>query len=360
MKNTRKYFPVLSQYIYANTASAGLLNDKLMQWRQEHDLDFLIGGSAMKNKARFGLLPEVRKTVASFFGAKTENTALIPNFSLGLNMLLEGLDEKHRVLLLESDYPSVNWPFEYRGFQVFYAKIDENLEENIREKVRAENISVLALSLVQWVSGIKIDIDFLKSLKTEFPDLIIIADGTQFCGTSAFNFEDSGIDVLGASAYKWLLSGYGNGFMLFKDDVKEAFSIHTMGFNSAETDLSGKDDVHFAKQFEPGHLDTFNFGSLKFSLDYLSDLGIANIQLQLEKLTDKAKREFAELGLLNEAIVARKSHSSIFNIKGDRTLFNMLTEKGVVCSERGEGIRLSFHFYNTENDIDTIVKILKS
>lgn len=360
MKNTRKHFPVLSQYIYANTASAGLLSDKLMEWRQEHDLDYLIGGSIMKNKARFGLIPEVRKTVANFFGAKPENTALVPNFSLGLNMLLEGLDENHRVLLLANDYPSVNWPFEYRGFQVFYAKIDKNLEENILEKVRTENISVLALSLIQWVSGIKIDMGFLKTLKKEFPDLIIIADGTQFCGTSDFNFEDSAIDVLGASAYKWLLSGYGNGFMLFKDGLKDRFSIHTMGFNSANTDLEGKEAVNFAQHFEPGHLDTFNFGSLKFSLDYLDDLGKQNIELYLKKLSHKAKEEFSKLGLLSDEVMDRKIHSTIFNIKADDAIFKRLTNNNIICSQRGDGIRLSFHFYNTEKDINAVINTLKT
>ena len=357
-RNTRKNFPVLSQYIYANTASAGPLSDGLIEWRQEHDLDYLIGASNMKTKARFGLIPEVRKTVASF---------LVPRWKIrpwsrislwGLNMLLEGLDQKHRVLLLESDYPSVNWPFEYRDFPIFYARIDEHLEEHIIEKVRAENISVLALSLIQWVSGIKVDLEFLKKLKKEFPDLIIIADGTQFCGTSDFNFEDSAIDVLGASAYKWLLGGYGNGFMLFKDSVKDSFSIRTMGFNSANTEINGMNDVYFANHFEPGHLDTFNFGSLKFSLDYLLSLGKANIEQRLNKLSQKAKTEFANLGLLNDAVLARKTHSTIFNVKGNDAIFRKLTENQIIGSQRGDGIRLSFHFYNTEKDIDQIVKIL--
>ncbi len=360
MENTRKHFPVLSQYIYANTAATGLLNDNLMEWRQEHDLDYLIGGSHMKTKAMRDEIPKVRKTVANFFGAKTENTALVPNFSLGLNMLLEGLDQSHKILLVQNDYPSVNWPFEYRDFKISYAELDANLENNILEKINSDGISVLALSLVQWINGIKIDMDFLKSLKKDFPELIIIADGTQFCGTTDFNFEDSGIDVFGTSGYKWLLGGYGNGFFLFKDGIKNSFSLKTIGFNAANIDLNGRDDIRFAKHLEPGHLDTLNFGSLKFSLDYLESLGKANIENHLKKLSDKAKKEFTELQLLNDSVVGRKSHSTIFNIKGDDALFQKLTENNVVCSQRGDGIRLSFHIYNSEKDIDAIVKILKT
>src|SRR5690606_27445773 len=126
---------------------------------------------------------------------KPENVGLVPNFSLGLNQLLEGLDKKHNVLLLRGDYPSVNWPFESRGFAISYVDIDQNLEENILNQVKADNISVLALSLVQWVNGVKVDLNFLRQLKNEHPDLIIIADGTQFCGTAEFDFEISGIDL---------------------------------------------------------------------------------------------------------------------------------------------------------------------
>lgn len=359
MENTRKHFPVLSHSIYANTASAGLLNDNLMEWRQEHDLDYLIGGSTMKTKARYTDIPKIRKTVAEFFGAKLENTALVPNFSLGLNMLLEGLGNDAKILLIKNDYPSVNWPFERRNFKISYAALDAHLENNILEKIKSEEISVLALSLVQWVNGIKIDVDFLKSLKKEFPELIIIADGTQFCGTTDFNFEASGIDVLGASGYKWLLGGYGNGIFLFKDGIKHNFSLNTMGFNAADTDLKGRDEVRFAMHFEPGHLDTLNFGSLKFSLDYLKSLGKATIENHLNKLSSKAKQEFTVLRLLEDAVVSRKSHSTIFNIKGGDAVFQKLKNNNVICSQRGDGIRLSFHFYNSEKDIDNIVQLLK-
>ncbi|MBU2949042.1 aminotransferase class V-fold PLP-dependent enzyme [Zobellia uliginosa] len=360
MKNTRKHFPVLSQYIYANTASAGLLNDDLMEWRQEHDLDYLIGGSIFRNRVMEKIIAETRQSVADFFGAKKENTALVQNFSLGLNMLVDGLDKKHKVLLVKGDYPSVNWPFEYRGFDISYVDLDENIEANIENIIRKNNISVLALSLVQWTNGLKINMKFLTKIRNEFPNLKIIADGTQFCGTSDFDFESSPIDVMGASAYKWLLSGYGNGFILFKDDIEDMFSVNTIGYNASGHNLNGRDSISFANHFEPGHLDTLTFGSLNFSLKYLNTLGRNAIENQLKLLSQKAKEEFGQLGLLSKVIRDREDHSTIFNIKGDNALFQKLTDNGVICSQRGDGIRFSFHFYNSIEDINTVVKILRT
>ena len=41
-------------------------------------------------------------------------------------------------------------------------------------------------------------------------------------------------------------------------------------------------------------------------------------------------------------------------------MYQKLLENDVFCAQRGDGVRLSFHFYNTESEIDAIVKILKT
>ena len=359
MEKFRKEFPVLRKGIYANTAVYGLLYESLLDWRQEHDLDFLLYGSDMRSKT-LKILTNTRNAVGAFFNCKRENVALINNFSTGLNILLEGMNKKKKVLLLENDYPSLNWAFENRDFDIEYLGMTADVEERILEKIGKEQIDVFALSLVQWLDGFFIAPQFLKQLKGQYPNLTIIADGTQFCGSMEFDFEASGIDVLGASAYKWLLAGYGNGFMLFSDNVQQEFSINAIGFNSANGEMDKKDTVRFAKLFEPGHLSSLSFGSLNYSLDYFNKIGMDKITLHNKSLSEKAKDAFMELGLLDQKFKDRKLHSTIFNIKASEATFQHLLSKDIYCAQRGEGVRLSFHFYNTEEEISTIIKILKT
>ncbi|MBT8282702.1 MAG: aminotransferase, partial [Muriicola sp.] len=155
----RKSFPVVKHSLFANTAAIGLMSEELLEWRQEHDLDFLIGGSEMKMES-FQMISGVRDTLGKFLGCDRNRIALSPNFSLALNAVLEGLPKDNHILLLETDYPSVNWPFESREFEVTYAKLDENVERNIKEKLKEENIDVLAFSMVQWQNGLRISGDF--------------------------------------------------------------------------------------------------------------------------------------------------------------------------------------------------------
>ena len=153
MKNLKKEFPVTSQYIHLNTAGSGLMSETVLDFRQEHDLDYLIQGSILKDK-QGAFLAKVRETVANFFHCESDNVALVPNFSIGLNMLLEGLPEKSKILLLKDDYPSINWPVISRDFEVVFADIDANLEDNILQQVENEKPDVLCLGLVQYINGI--------------------------------------------------------------------------------------------------------------------------------------------------------------------------------------------------------------
>ena len=357
MDNLRKGFPVLEQYTYLNTAASGLLPEKVWEFRQEHDLDFLIKGSLLKDKMG-EMLTQTRESVGRFFNCEPNRVALVPNFSYGFNSILESMDKPSKVLLLQDDYPSINWPVVSRNFEVVYAEINENLEENIIAKIEKEKPQFFAFSIVQYINGVKLSIDFLKKLKEQFPELILIADGTQYFGTEAFSFDDSRIDIAISSCYKWMNAGYGNGFMLFNESVQGKLAPKHLGFGS----LQGKYKAHegnFIGKFEPGHYDTLNFGSLNAAIKLIEDKGIENIQKKIDELKILAKDRFADAGLIEEWIAKRKDFSSLFNIKGDDKLFSRLKGEGIITSQRGDGIRISMHYYNSEKDLEHLFKILE-
>ncbi|MBW2962144.1 aminotransferase class V-fold PLP-dependent enzyme [Mesonia aestuariivivens] len=357
MKNLRNEFPIIGQYTYLNTAATGLLSETVFDYRQDQNLDMLTQASMFRDQ-KSNLYAEVREALAHFYKAEANKVALVPSFSFGFNSLLEGLPKDAKILLLKGDYPSINLPIEARNFDISYAEIDENLEMNISAAVKEHQPDVFMFSVVQYVSGIKIDLDFIKELKKNNPKLLIVGDGTQFFGSEVFNFENSGFDILGASAYKWLNAGFGNAFFLFKEEVVERVYPKAIGFGSNIGKYKQEENTLIGK-FEPGHLDTSNLGSIKAALKLQSDIGVEAIEQQVNKLKILAKAEFEKLKLLEEKVVKRKAHSSIFNIKGNAELFNFLNNNAVICSQRGNGIRVSFHYYNTEEDLEKLLSLLQ-
>jgi len=352
----KEQFPVLKDYTYLNTASSGIIAGSIQQWRRSHDDQFVQQGSKFRvQQADF--LQDVRQTVARFFHGNIENTFLTQNFSLAFNTFLDGLARSHRFLLIASDYPSVNYPVESRGFSCEYADLDEHLEQNILDKIITFRPTVLAISLVQYINGIKIDLGFLKRLKAENPDLLIVADGTQFCGTEYFNFEESGMDVLISSGYKWMLAGYGNGFVLLKDHVRP-YLYQNRSVYSLPKEPFLKDRELLSLCFEPGHLDTLNFGTLKQSILYLEAIGLDFIQQKISSLSKSAKIVFVERGLLAQNVAGRNTHSSIFNLIVDTETIDRIAAAKIIAMPRGAGLRVAFDFYNDEQDLLALLKVI--
>ncbi len=358
MEEIRKHFPALASCTYLNTASNGVIPKPVVEWRRQHDMDLMNHASVFRDHHKKHI-EQIRKTVANFFNASEEETALVPNFSFGMNTVLEGLPKGQKILLLKNDYPSILWPVETRDFDVCFAEIDENLEQNIEAAVAKHKPDIFIFSVVQWLNGIKIDFKFLKELKSKYPNLLLIADGTQYLGTENFNFAENAIDVLGASAYKWLTAGYGNGFIMVKEAARERIFPKTIGFNSAERFESLASETAFMKYFEPGHQDTLNYGSLEQAILFQEKLGKKDLFQKIASLSAKAKESFAEMDLLKKDTLLREKHSSIFNLKGDSALFEKLKQNNIICSPRGGGIRVSFHYYNAEEELETLMQFLK-
>jgi selenocysteine lyase/cysteine desulfurase len=82
------------------------------------------------------------------------------------------------------------------------------------------------------------------------------------------------------------------------------------------------------------------------------------IESHNRKLALHFKEGLKDSDLLEPVVFERPEHSTIFNIRGYQPLFDFLTGQKVVCSRRGDGIRLGFHLYNTVSEVQRIVKLL--
>lgn len=357
MDSIKENFPAANDFYYLNTPAIGLISKPVYDFKK-NQIDKLYHSGSQMMESNLEIFPQVREKIAKIFGARPENVTLLPAFSFGLNAILEGLKPKQKVLLLDNDYPSINKAVEARDFKISYVKIDAHLEERIYDSFKKNPPDVFIFSQVQYLSGIKIDFSFIKKLKKEFPNTVLIGDGTQYLGTEDFDFENSGLDMLGSSGYKWLGAGLGNGFFIFKSDVKDYLNPKFIGFGSTLGKYKDEGDTLIGK-FEGSHLDPTNIGSLKIALEELEKLDFQKIKSRIQHLTHLAKTAFSEMNLLEDAVLQRKEHSSIFNLKADDQMFENLIRNNILCSQRGEGVRIGIHYYNQEEDIEKLTEVLR-
>ena len=338
-------FPVLKHTTYLNTAYVGLLSKSLLEKRRTIDESYWLKGDQFKIEAYDSLFKN-QEAVAKFVNANPTQTYLTANFSSGIRAVLNEIPKSSRFLTLEEDYPSLVTAISEAGFKTETVPIVENLEKEIERKFDKETTSfdVLALSMVQYVSGLMVDFEFLSRLKKKFPKLIIIGDATQMIGAFDFDFKKSPFDVIATSGYKWLLAGFGNGFVCVSNHFLKKVGLRSEAFH---------------EKMYAGHFNMLGIDSLVFSIKRFQEWGFPDLLNRKQELTRFLKDELLGLDVLDSIAQNRSMHSSIFNIPGGEAMFQEMNSKKIRCALRGKGIRVSLHFYNSEAEVERLITFLK-
>lgn len=352
----KEHFNIPEDIIYVNTPGNGIPPKHVLAWRQQRDSDFFTAQDFLRD-GQSTFVQEGKKDIARFFGAQPSEVFPAPSFTWAFKALINGLPKEAKILLLEEDYPSVNYPIIASGLSYQKITLGSDPEARIYEYLQTHEVDILIYSIVQYITGLQIDFAFLAQLKQEFPKLRIIGDGTQYFGTVPFDFASSPFDAVGCSGYKWLLSGFGNGFMLIKTEFQEhLFADARLQPRPQESFYTDKSIV--AIQFETGHLDSLAFGTLVQSILFLEKLGQQRTSEDMQSVLDYAYAQLEKRNLLLPEIQQRKVRSHLINLQIDPAHYEQLLSQGVRCFPRGSGIRIGIHLYNDRQDIDKLLHIV--
>ena len=335
----KREFPFTKTNAYFNTAYVGLMPKSLIKYRARFDSEFSNAVDKYKTKSE-KLLISTRTVVSKLVGSDFERTHFTSGFSAGIRYALDCIDPNSKVLVLEEDYPSLLYAVKERDFQITQLPITYDIENQISNCLSKQKIDVLVLSVVQYISGLQIDLDFLKNIKRKYPNLLILGDATQFIGAEAFRMNQSAFDVVAFSTYKWLMSGFGNGILCLSKNF----------IDKTHTDLEELEEKIYR-----GHLNLSAVSSLKFMAEKILDWNIEYLVEQKNSVSQYLKTRISELGLTDEIVQKRTIHSSIFNLKLDGIFQKKLESNRIQTIQRGNGIRVSVHFYNTRKDIDRLI-----
>jgi selenocysteine lyase/cysteine desulfurase len=303
-------------------------------------------------------IPAIKQQVADLLSAKTSEVALIQNFSIGLNLFVQSLPAKTKILLIEQDYPSLTTPFVINDFEVIWTTFeDDNTLDltKIEEAIKRHKPAFFALSHCQYLTGYLADLESIGAICKQY-NCKLIVDATQSFGSISIDVKKCNISILGASCYKWALAGFGNGFLYINENTLNTYPPKSAGYNS----FLWEDGIAVyrpsIRSYEPGHQDHVAFHRLGFALQTIKEIGQDFIFLRITELMDYLieRLEQAQIPIVGDFY--DENRLGILVIRGKQGLLQHLVSKDIEVSERGGNIRIGLHYYNNEKDVDVFVR----
>jgi len=346
----RAAFPHLAHSVYLNTAAAGL------SWAGQgkaaaefYDSGKSTGmGGAQEWAAKAAA---AKRELASLLDVSPHSVHFVGSTTEGLNLLALSLPLKRgdKVVFAQDEFPSVvqSWlGWQNRGVELIHVPIahEEERTESLCAAVN-EGVRALAVSHIHWRTGTRVDLSQL-SARCRQHDCRLIVDGVQAVG--AIPVQAGIVDAYCASVFKWLLCGFGLGFVIVNDRLAGELQPILRGYNNEPP----------SRSIGYSHINYPGVYALLASLQYLRSLSWDAIHAQVDNLALRAIASLRSRGF--EVITPVRAHGGIVSIRhpSASSLVSALAAQSIFVEDRGPIVRASPHFYNTEEDIDRFVSAL--
>ncbi len=348
--------------IYLNTASCGLVAPESAAAGVALYASFADNSSARSEEWRTHEEGSVRQVIASFIGAPLKNVAMVPNFSWAMNGIVQSLTGTERVLLYTGDYPSFLEPFRINRFPVSWVAAADGFNmdmDAITSAIKTRSVDIVALSHVQWSSGYKLDLAEIGNLCKEY-GVTFIVDATQSLGCCNIDIAKLHVDVFAASNYKWMNAGFGTGILYVSDSFLEKYPPVVGGHNSYKMVEDMWIYVPSVNSYEPGHPNMFGLNVLAAAIEHKNRLGMANIERHNSHLTELLLNGISSTPAKILGDHSLKNRSAITFMFDENGLGDFIKQNNIVVTQRNGMLRVSTHFYNTEDDVKAFVDCVRS
>jgi len=375
IENGARYFEDFDGVTYLNCAYMGPLPRVTLEAVRDV-MPLQAFPNRVKDSFAFEFPNRVREVTAPFVGARPEEILVGSGSSHGMAVAALGFpwNAKDEVVVSATDYPSSVYIWSeaarrhdgvcrlVRGRKP--AATTDDIVAAITERTR-----IVSVSWVDYESGEIIDLERLGEICAN-KGIFLAVDGTQAVGAVPLDAPAWRLSLVTVGAYKWMLGPYGAGFAYldpaWADRIAPTYITWTAAQGAEDYNALPRDDykwVETARRFDAPETASFlNRAGLIRSAQFLSEIGVPavheHITGHLRQLENELPRPF------RRRAGPSRIPGPILSIEADdvstvRQAYERLRADNFRTSLRDDGIRVSPHIYNTEDDIDRFLRVLR-
>jgi len=369
----RSYFDVAGRRLFFNHAAYSPLSKPAVSAMNEFLVHRQMGNPLSWNIAE-GHMEGLRANYGKLVGAPPERIGHMANTVSGINVLANGLDWKSgdHILLYADEFPSNVMPFlnlKDKGVEVeFISAPDGRVTPDLFEAALKPQTRLISMSSVQYLTGYRADLKALAEL-CHSRSILFSVDAIQSVGVVPTDVIASGIDFMAVGGHKWMMSPLGTGFLYLTEELQRRLKLVHRGYMGHVNPIDfGNFDQELsphARRFELGAFNASGMAGAEKATELLLDCGIDSIFRHVRKLIGQFEWGLEELPFECMYQFEENEQSSICMFSHtdnsrNEAIFQSLSKSGVNISLRGRGLRLAPHYYNTQDEIEQILALLKA
>ncbi len=362
----RGEFPILARTTYLNSCSLGALSRRAEQRLRDFRNEWHEYGASAWYETWMGRLSELRGRVAGMLAADEAEIALGASVSAALSVIASAIDHRpprNRVVVAELDFPTLAYQWMARpGVEVVRVPSDDGVGIDPQRWAEAidERTAVVATSHVFFTTGVIQDLPSIAKLAHDAGALFVV-DAYQSAGQIPIDAGATGADVLITGPLKWLLGGPGLAYTWVRPELVQKLTPTLAGWWGADDqfafDIGRLDFKHDARRFELGTPALHTVHTALGGQQIIDEIGVPAIRERNRALTERliARARDAGFGLRVAEDPDARSAIVMIAASDPHSAVAHLADAGIIVDARPGHVRVSPHFYNTEEEVDRVV-----
>jgi selenocysteine lyase/cysteine desulfurase len=362
----RSRFRIFQRKIYLNSCSQGALSAAVQTGLEDYIASWHEQGSPWETWVDH--YEAARTAFARFINASPDEVAIVTSASAGVNCIASALSfkERNKVVMGEFEFPTMGhvWLAQrVRGADVQFVSAEGNrIPVNSYEKMINRNTLIVPLTHVCFKNGYRSQVGAITRIAHQAGSLVML-DDYQDCGTRPVDVKAMDLDFYVTGTLKYLLGPPGLAFMYVRKDLIPTLEPTVTGW-FAQTNPFAFDPQHLdlsptARRFESGSPSVPNVYAAMPGFQMLQEIGMENVEAQIRKLTQELLGFALDMDLRTKTPSESAGPLVVLQSSDANLLVQKLAESNIVASSRHDGLRIAFHVYNTLDDVNAVMEVLR-
>jgi cysteine desulfurase / selenocysteine lyase len=362
----RDQFPVTESLIYLNHAAVAPLCRPAAEAMQRLAEDAMRNGSWNYDQW-LETYDGLRRAAARLINSSAGEIALVKNTSEGVATVAMGLDWRpgDRIVAFKEEFPANQYPWqrlEAKGVRIEWLSVTDPLDK-IDEA--AKGARLLAISFVQYLTGYRADLEAIGRI-CKSRGVLYFVDAIQGMGAFPIDVRAAKIDALAADGHKWMLGPEGCAILYISRPLQEQVEPVEFGWtNVAGYNDYGSRDMTLradAGRYECGTLNTIGCYGLRASIEFLLEVGVANVGAAVQALGDQIDAGVRAKGYETMQHRTPETGAGIVSFRkpgvDSTAIVAHLKANRISAAPRAGWVRTSPHFYILTEEIERVLELL--